>query len=500
MEVLAARADEPVLTDGPTGRAVTGAELSAAIRAVAGGLAARGIGRGSVVALMLPNGAEFCAAFHAVLWGGGTVTPVNPAYTAPELARQLESSGATLLIADAAQVDTVTGAGLPPGRVMLIDHGAADPLEPLKGAEQAAQHPVDLWRDLALLPYSSGTTGVPKGVMLPHGNLVENLAQTQSVLEVAPGEATLAFLPFFHIYGLATVMNAFLMKGGRLVTQPRFDLAQAVRLIEAHAIRQLFIVPPVATMLVGHPAAAQADLSSLRWILSAAAPLDAGLLRALEARLPGCVVSEGFGMTELSSFSHIAPRHAARDGSCGPVLPGTEVRIADPETGAALGPGETGELWLRGPQVMAGYHGAPGATAAAKTPEGWLRSGDLAELDDDGHLFLRGRIKDVVKVKGFQVSPVEVEAALLAHPGIIDAGVVGLPAPGGGEMLAAVLVARGPAPARDDVLACLAPRLASYKLPRRLLYDSEIPRSPAGKIARATLRERALSLGSEASE
>ncbi|KAJ56103.1 hypothetical protein ACMU_10120 [Actibacterium mucosum KCTC 23349] len=475
-----------VIRDGVSGHVLTGDALAMAVPRVAGFLHARGVARGDCVALMLPNSPAFCVIFHALLWAGATVTPVNPAYKPAELSRQMAKSGARLIVA--ASTETPTAAGIAADDQVLVDLDAGDPLASLVGdpiPEQPAANP-------ALLPFSSGTTGAPKAAQLPPENLVHNLRQTQAMLRVEPHEVTIGFLPFFHIYGLATVMNAFFLAGGRLVTQRRFDAGEMATLIDRHKVKQLFIVPPVATMLIGHPAAAAADLQSVDYVLSAAAPLGPRLQTALEDRL-GATVCEGFGMTELSSFSYIAPAHLPRDGSCGLALPGVRTRIVDPETQKDLAAGQVGEMWLAGAQLMTGYKDAPEANADTLVEGAWLRTGDLASIDADGYLFLHGRLKDIAKIRGFQVSPVEVEAVLTAHPGIADAAVIGAAGPMGDEMLFGFVVPQPGAelPAEDDLLAHLSAELSSYKIPRRLLPIDEIPKSPAGKIARHELRARA---------
>lgn len=485
---MAGRNAEWVIRDGAAGHAMTGPQLVDAVHRLAGMFRDRGV-QGQVVGLMLPNSPSFCVIFHALLWAGATVTPINPAFKPPEVARQMAKSGAQLIVADSGVADALSAAQIAAADSILIDLDATDPLAPFNAAPMPQQAQINCKGDLALLPFSSGTTGAPKAVMLPHANLVHNLRQTQAMLSVTLGEVTAAFLPFFHIYGLATVMNAFLLAGGRLVTQRRFDAPEMVALIDSHDVKQLFIVPPVATMLVGHPAASAADLTSVDYVLSAASPLGDALQTALEQRL-GATVCEGFGMTELSSFSHIAPRHAPRVGSCGLAMPGVQTRITDPETGQDRAPGKVGELLLAGDQLMAGYKDAPQATAETMIDGTWLRTGDLARIDPEGHLFLHGRLKDIAKIRGFQVSPVEVEAVLTTHPGVTDAAIVGAPGPLGDEMLFGFVT--GPQTPTDDALSAhLSARLSAYKIPRRFFALDTIPRSPAGKIDRQRLRDHA---------
>ena len=493
LEGVATRQDAPVLIDGPSGRTMTGAEFAAAVRALAGGLTERGFGRGATVAIMAPNMPEFCTLFHAVAWAGGTVTTVNPTYTAQELNHQLMASAATLLVTVPQLLETAREGMLDTGVravVVIGEAGGAIPLSEIPGPPLGAQVPVDLDRHIVVLPYSSGTTGLPKGVMLSHRNLVVNVDQILPVARIEPGELTPAFLPLFHIYGLEILMNVHLAAGAGLVTMPRFDLEQFLTLTEKYRARRLWIVPPVAIALAKHPLVDRFDLSSVIQVNSAAAPLGAELGETVGKRL-GCVATQAYGMTEMSPASHVTPPAAPKPGSVGVTLPGTECRIVDPVTRADLGIGEEGELWVRGPQVMKGYLNNPGATAACLDGEGWLRTGDIAMFDAEGYLFIRDRLKELIKVKGFQVAPAELEAVLLAHPEIADAAVVGVPDEEAGEVPVAFLVAAGDRRLTlDELDDWFEGQLAHYKRVRRVAYLDAIPKSASGKILRRLLRDR----------
>jgi acyl-CoA synthetase (AMP-forming)/AMP-acid ligase II len=493
LEGVATRQDDPVLVDGSTGRGSTGRAWTAEVKALAGGLTERGFGKGATVAIMAPNMPEFATVFHAVAWAGGTVTTVNPSYTAPELNHQLMASAATLLVTVPQLVETAREGMTDTGVRTLAVIGEAEGAEPLvslMGAPMGAQVPVDLDDHIVLLPYSSGTTGLPKGVMLSHRNLVSNLDQILPCAGIEPGEMTPAFLPFFHIYGLQVLMNAYLSAGAGLVTMPRFDLEQFLSLTETYRARRLWIVPPVAIALAKHPMVDRFDMSSVERVMSAAAPLGAEQGEAVGRRL-GCVTVQGYGMTEMSPVSHLVPPRTPRPGSVGVAVPGTECRIVDTGTGADLGAGEEGELWVRGPQVMKGYLNNPEATAACLDAEGWLRTGDIAMFDADGYLFIRDRLKELIKVKGFQVAPAELEAVLLSHPEVADAAVIGVPDDEAGEVPMAYLVATGAHRLTlEDIEAWFEGRLAHYKRVRRVEYIDAIPKSPSGKILRRLLRAR----------
>ena len=492
-EGVATRHDHPVLIEGTAGRAMTGGEFIASVKSLAGGLSDSGFGKGATVAIMTPNLPEFCTVFHAVAWAGGTVTTVNPSYTAHELNHQLMASAATLLVTVPqlmpVALEAIVDTGVRAVAVVGEAEGAV-PLAEFMGTPLEAQVPVDLDDHIVLLPYSSGTTGLPKGVMLSHRNLVANLDQILPVAGLEPGELTPAFLPFFHIYGLEILMNAYLTAGAGLVTMPRFDLEQFLALAERHRARRLWIVPPVAIALAKHPLVDRFDLSSVEQVNSAAAPLGAELAEAVGKRL-GCIATQAYGMTEMSPASHVTPLRAARPGSVGITIPGTECRIVDPVTGADLGPGEEGELWVRGPQVMKGYLNNPEATAACLDADGWLRTGDIAAFDEDGYLFIRDRLKELIKFKGFQVAPAELEAVLVAHPDVADAAVVGMPDDEAGEVPVAFLVGAGDRRLTlEETDAWFEGQLAHYKRVRRVEYLDAIPKSASGKILRRLLRTR----------
>ena len=489
-EGLAQDPSRVALIDGPSGATMTGAVLRDRIERLAGGLAAQGFGAGQVVAIMAPNMPDFAVVFHAVALAGGTITTINPTYTAPEVAHQLRDAGASLLITIPAFLAVAEAAisGTKVHKIVVI--GQADgyaSLEKIMGEPITRQVPVDLDRHILVLPYSSGTTGLPKGVMLSHRNLVVNVDQIIPLLDIRPGEATVAFLPFFHIYGMNVLMNAFLGAGGTLITMPRFDLEGVLTHIQTHKVRLMLVAPPVAIALAKHPMVDQFDLASLQVVLSAAAPLGAEVSMACAARL-NCTVIQGYGMTELSPLSHAVPHQKPKVGSVGVCGPNTETRIVDPVTGADQGPGQEGEVWVRGPQVMLGYLGNPDATA--KTMDGdWLKTGDLGMVDGDGYLFIRDRLKELIKVKGFQVAPAEVEGELLGLPGIADAAVIGVPDDDAGEVpMAFVVRSAGSTVSADDIRAGLSGRLAKYKVPSVITFVDAIPKSAAGKILRRVLK------------
>jgi len=484
------RPDEVVLIDGPTGRDVTAAAFMDQVRRLAGGLTAAGFGAGATVGLMAPNSPEYCVIFHAIAWAGGTITTLNPGYKAPEVAYQLADANADLLITIPDILDTAkTGAGDRP----VVAIGTPE-FEALLGEPLEAQVPVDLDHHTVVLPYSSGTTGLPKGVMLSHRNLVVNVDQMMVAADFRRGEITAGFLPLFHIYGMTVLMNMHLAGGGALVTMPRFELPLFLQISQDHRARRMWVVPPVAIALAKHPLVDEYDLSGLEQVFSAAAPFGAELTDMLAARL-GCATVQGYGMTELAPVSHVTPGDAPRSGAAGLVVSNTECKIVDPDSGEALPEGQGGELWIRGPQVMQGYLNNPEATAETMAEGGWLRTGDIALIDADGYMFIVDRLKELIKYKGFPVAPAELEATLIAIDGVADAAVIGLPDEEAGELPIAFVVLGENGPDEEGIHAHFARTLATYKQLHQIRFVDEVPKSASGKILRRFLRDQVASEG-----
>lgn len=486
--------DKPAIIDGTTGRALSYRELKAAIGRCAAVLARRGVAPGDVLALVGPNCPGYAIVFHAAAVAGAAVSTINPLAPAAEIAGQLRHSGARWIAGPSALMQekgrlATDAAGL--DSAATLEFGEADgAIQPSAVPPGATVRPARQMSsdDLAYLPYSSGTTGLPKGVMISHRNLVANLCQVRAVHRVRPADVILAALPWFHIFGLLTSLNLALREGATIVTMPRFELAEFLRLVQEHRVTRVTVVPPIVLALAKQPAVAACDTSSLRLIVSGAAPLSAGLARSCAQRL-GCKVIQAYGMTEIG-MSHAVPDDADSDpGSVGPPLPGVECRVIDCATGGDAAPGAAGELLVRSAANMRGYLGNPQATSAAVDADGWVRTGDIVVADQDGWFRVVDRLKEIIKYNGHQVAPAALEAVLLTHPAVADAAVIGCPDAQAGEIPKALIVCRQPVSA-DELLAFVAERVAPQEKVRRLEFIDQIPKSPSGKILRRVLAER----------
>ncbi len=486
--------DKPALIDGPSGRTITYAELVTAIKRVAAGLAAHGLKKGEVVAIFSPNLPEYAIAFHAVSAAGGINTTVNPTYTAEELAFQLKDARAKYLITIPPLLDKSIEAAKGTAVEEIFVFGEAEGATPfatlMQNDGQMPAIEINPREDLVALPYSSGTTGLPKGVMLTHHNLVANTCQCYDIEQFDDKDTLIGILPFYHIYGMEVILNFGLAKGATIVTMPRFDLEQFLQIMQGNGVTRAYLVPPIVLALAKHPLVDSYDLSKLKLIMSGAAPLSESLARAVGERL-GVVVKQGYGLTECSPVTHLNPDtpNKIKLGAIGPVIPNSESKVVNYEDGTELGANQEGEVWVRGPQVMKGYLNNPSATAAMIDMDGWLHTGDVGYADDDGYFYIVDRVKELIKYKGMQVAPAELEALLLTYPAVADAAVIPIPDEEAGEIPKAYVVLKSEA-TTSEIMAYVAQHVAPYKKIRQMEFVKVIPKSTSGKILRRLLRDQ----------
>ena len=489
-DAVAARTGEVALIDGPTGRSYTFGELLDLSASIAHGLIARGVTPGDRVAFICPNLPEVALAYHGALAAGAVAMMVNPLSTADELAKYFKAGSPRLVIAAAPLVGAIQAVapGLP-----VIALGVApgsEPVAALLGGPTAPPAVAIAPDAVAVMPYSSGTTGFPKGVMLTHRNIIAQCLAIEAVTDtelIVAGSAVLAVLPFFHIYGIMAFLTFGLMRGARLVTIPRFDLEQYVQLARRHEVPVLHVVPPILLALAKYPG--ELHLPHLRAALVGAAPLSAELAAEFTQRT-GAMVYQAYGMTEVSGASHLGSLDPARNkpGSAGGLIGNAEARVVSPATGADVAPGEHGEIWVRGPFMMKGYFEDPAATAQTIDRDGWLHTGDIGYVDSDGDFWVVDRVKELIKYKGMQVAPAELEAVLLQHPAVADCAVFPQPDAEAGEIpKAAVVLKRGASATADELMQFVAARVSPHKRVRALRIVDAIPKSASGKILRRVL-------------
>jgi acyl-CoA synthetase (AMP-forming)/AMP-acid ligase II len=496
-------AGKTALIDSSCNRRITFGEYGSLVESLAHGLISAGLAAGEVVAILLPNSWEFAITYHAATLAGGIPTLLNPSYREREIRYQLENSGAAFLITDASLLENVNLAGMPLRSVYTTRSqrtGCDDFASLLRaksaklpGAMQGTQEAV------AALPYSSGTTGMPKGVMLSHHNLVANVYQVlgPNAAPLRENDIMLCFLPLYHIYGLTVALTLSLTLGSTLVLMSRFDIQKLCALLTQEGVTMMPVVPPAINAMCQ---AAEAGIfpkdHRVRWIKSGAAPLAPELARRLND-LTGITVNQGYGMTEASPVTHVGfcePPEMNRPASIGQPLALTDCRILD-AAGNDVAAGEAGELVMRGPQFMLGYWKDEQATDAVLR-HGWYFSGDVVRRDADGFYYVLDRSKEMIKYKGFPVAPAEVESLLLEHRAVRDCGVVAKPDVAAGEIPCAFVVLRegfGPSEALDQELRnFVAERLSRHKQPREIRFVEAIPRTASGKILRRELRKAIL--------
>ncbi|GAV73526.1 AMP-binding domain-containing protein/DUF4009 domain-containing protein [Cephalotus follicularis] len=497
-------AEKVAFVEAVTGKSCTYGEVLRDTKRFAKALRSLGLRKGRVVVVLLPNIAEYGIVALGIMAAGGVFSGANPTAHASEIKKQVEVAGAQLIITNGANYEKVRGLELP---VIVMGEERIDSAmnwdELLEAADCSSNNFVNEevnQTDICALPFSSGTTGMSKGVMLTHRNLVANLCSTLfSVTPEMVGQVTiLGLIPFFHIYGITGICCATLRNKGKVVVMNRFDLRTFLNALITQEVTFAPIVPPIILSLVKNPIVEEFDLSKLklRAIMTAAAPLAPEILNAFENKFPGVQVQEAYGLTEHSciTLTHADPSkgHAnAKKNSVGFILPNLEVKFIDPDNGQSLPKNTPGEICVRSQCVMKGYYNNEEETARTIDENGWLHTGDIGYIDDDGDIFIVDRIKELIKYKGFQVAPAELESILLSHPSVEDAAVVPLPDEEAGEIPAAcVVMNKGAKESEEDIINFVGSSVASYKKVRVVQFVDAIPKSPSGKIMRRLLKDK----------
>jgi len=507
------------------GATTTYSELVEQISRAAEGLRALGVGHGDTVALVMPNSPQHVVAFYAVLRLGAIVVEHNPLYTPRELRHQFEDHGAKVVVAWDKVVETLQAfpADVAPDAIVSVDVTRGMPFGtraalrlPISKARESrarlttsvrgttpwekvvgssrikAKHPRPETSDLAVIQYTSGTTGTPKGAQLTHANLLSNAAQSRAwVPTITRGDCTVyAVLPMFHAYGLTLCLTFAMSMGARLVLFPAFDPALVLKVMKKRPPTFLPAVPPIYTRLRKAADDAGVSLQGVEVAISGAMPLSAEVVEPWEAESGGWLV-EGYGLSECSPVLMANPvGPTRRAGTVGLPLPSTEVRVVDPEHPTVdVAPGESGELIVRGPQVFSGYYRKPQESGEVFVDGDWFRTGDIVTIDDDGFVRVVDRIKELIITGGFNVSPSEVEAVLMRWEGVAEAAVVGLPSPGGEQVAAAVVLEPGATLDVQALRTFARSHLTPYKVPRRIVVLDELPKSLIGKTLRRKVRD-----------
>lgn len=496
--------NELAFIDGVSGATTTRGELREQILRVSSAMSSR-VQPGDVVAVSLPNIPQYLLPVLGSIHAGAKVCLYNPIYTEEETLHAMSLTKPRYIVTTGLSLPTIQSQMKQTDveEVIVVgpapEHSNTTPFTSLlqEPSTTTGVVPTDL-DTTALMPFSSGTTGLPKAVCLSHRNVVSHLCQTQHPMfgAVDQGMNMMCLLPMFHMYGMAMTLTT-LCKGGHVTSLPRFELGTFLSAIETYKINHVPIVPPIATVLAKHPDVGNYDLSSITAIPCAAAPLSKDIQNAIFARLNVNTLRNGYGMSEMVAAG-ILPHpdnaiEAMKKGSIGEVLPGMEARIVDIETGEDLGPGQEGEILLKGPNVMKGYLGDAGATAATVDDEGWIHTGDVGRYDEDKDFYITDRLKELIKYKGWQVAPAELEAIILSLPGVQDVGVIGVPAQdqGDGEVPKAFVIRKaGVETTAEDIVKGVAEKVAKYKQLRGgVVFVEALPRSLAGKLLRKELRK-----------
>ncbi|KAJ9554574.1 hypothetical protein OSB04_018619 [Centaurea solstitialis] len=497
-------AENIAFVEAATLKTYTYGQVATDVKRFSKALRSLGLRTGHVVIVVLPNIAEYGIVALGIMAAGGVFSGANPSSHSSELKKQAELADAKLIVTDDHTYNKVKELGLP---VIIVGEGRVAGTiwwnELLEAAERASNNGIESvvnQSDLCALPFSSGTTGLSKGVMLTHRNIVANLCST--LFSVGPeliGKVTiLGLIPYFHIYGLTGILCATLRNKGKVVVMGRYDLSTVLKALIEHEVNFAPIVPPILLGLVKHPIAEDLAKLKLRSIMTAAAPLAPEIYEEFQRKFPQVEVQEAYGMTEHSciTLTHGDPRkghHIAKKRSVGYILPNLEVKFVDPDTGRSLPSNTPGEICVRSQCVMKGYYKNEVETAQTIDEHGWLHTGDIGYIDEEGDIFIIDRMKELIKYKGFQVAPAELEGILLGHPSVEDAAVVGLPDEEAGEIPGAnVVMSKDAKESEEEMMKYVANNVAQYKKVRVLHFVDNIPKSPSGKIMRRLIKDTML--------
>lgn len=509
-EKLPSVSDKPCLIVGSTGKSYTYGETHLTCRRVAAGLHKMGIRKGDVIMILLQNSAEFVFSFMGASMIGAVSTTANPFYTSQEIHKQVRSSGAKLIVTHSHYVDKLRNLETKIGEDLTVITTEAPPPEgclpfsALLLADDETTNSLDDvdvgGDDAAALPFSSGTTGLPKGVVLTHKSLITSVAQQvdgdNPNLYLKSNDVVLCVLPLFHIYSLNSVLLNSIRSGATVLLMHKFEIGALLDLIQRHKVTVAALVPPLVIALAKNPTVNSYDLSSVRLVLSGAAPLGKDLEDSLRSRLPQAVLGQGYGMTEAGPVLSMSLGFAkeptpSKSGSCGTVVRNAELKVVHLETRLSLGYNQPGEICIRGQQIMKEYLNDPEATSATIDEEGWLHTGDIGYVDEDDEIFIVDRLKEVIKFKGFQVPPAELEALLISHHSIADAAVVPQRDEVAGEVPVAFVVrSNGNVITEEDIKEYIAKQVVFYKRLHKVFFVPSIPKSPSGKILRKDLKAK----------
>lgn len=496
--------NRPCLINGATGDIYTYAEVELIARKVAAGLDKIGIQQGEVIMLLLQNSPEFAFAFLGASYRGAMSTTANPFYKPAEIEKQAKASKAKLIITQSCYVEKVMDFAKENNvKIMCTD---VPPEGCLHFSELSSADENDIPavkinpNDAVALPYSSGTTGLPKGVMLTHKGLVTSVAQQvdgeNPNLYFHKEDVIMCVLPLFHIYSLNSVLLCGLRVGAAILIMQKFEINALLELVQKYKVTIAPFVPPIVLEIAKSPVVDKYDLSSIRMVMSGAAPMGKELEDTVRAKLPNAVLGQGYGMTEAGPVLSMCLAFAkepfdVKSGACGTVVRNAEMKIVDPETSLSLPRNQAGEICIRGDQIMKGYLNDPEATKNTIDKEGWLHTGDIGYIDDDDEIFIVDRLKELIKYKGFQVAPAELEAMLISHPCISDAAVVPMKDEAAGEVPVAFVVrANGSKISEDEIKQFISKQVIFYKRIHRVFFMDKIPKAPSGKILRKDLRAK----------